>query len=72
MKCVTGLDCDSIPPVGLVGLAELPPPKTCCQVTSSVILSVSACQIYYVGDAYVHDVRAIRAVEAERVVQERL
>jgi len=71
MKCVTSLDCDSIPPVGFVDLVELLP-KTCCQVTSSVILSVSACQIYYVGDAYVHDVREVGAVEAERVVQERL
>ena len=80
MKCVTDLDCDSIPPVGLVGLVELAPQDMLLGdiVYDLVHLSVPAIlgrrddEVYTcVGDAYVHgviDKRAIRSVEAERVV----
>ena len=80
VKCVTGLDCDSIPPVGFVGLVELAPQDmlpgdiVCDLVRLSVpaILRRRDDEVYtWVGDAYVHSVideRAIRAVEAERVV----
>lgn len=80
MKCVTDLDCDSIPPMGLVGLVELAPQDmlpgdiVCDLVRLSVlaILRRRDDEVYtWVEDAYVHgviDKSAIRSVEAERVV----